>query len=73
MNTSNRRVEKFISGKGWKVINPETLKRGDLFRMFEPNGTIVINNKFHGTFIALSDSFINGDGNWAVQLLDNGE
>lgn len=54
-----RRTEKLVGGSGGKFVDFEfdDLKKGDNFRMFEPDGTPV---EYGDIFVALSDAYDNG-------------
>jgi hypothetical protein len=62
-----RKVEKLIDNE-WVKINFETLERGDAFRMFEPTGEEVIDDEGKKSWICGSDSYINDDGQWTVNI-----
>jgi len=54
METSFRKAEKVIDGK-WVECGFESLKKGDCFRLFEPTGEIVKDNKDNELFLAVSE------------------
>jgi len=62
-----RKVEK-LEECNWIAVDFPTLKKGDAFRMFEPWGEEVIDNEGKNSWICGSDSYINKDGIWQVDI-----
>ena len=79
MDENVRKVEYFSDQEqSWIEIEPENVKEGMWFRMFEPDGTPVLRSDggiFYGatekrdSFRALSNSYMNSEGIWTVQIL----
>jgi hypothetical protein len=61
----------FVNGEkqGWEKINFREIKKGDLFRLFEPTGEPVISEFGEIEFLAFKNAYINEDGIWKVDIL----
>jgi hypothetical protein len=46
----------------WRDVYPQSIKRNDLFRMFEPDGTPIIFPDGSTTQFALEDAYVNKNG-----------
>lgn len=53
---------------GWKEINFEELKAGNIFRMFNSDGTPVKDRDGNKIFIAISEPFLTEDNVLAVEI-----
>ena len=51
-----RRLEILQDGKWVKAVSIGQLEKGDVFRMFEPDGTQVLNEFGNHSFIALEEA-----------------
>lgn len=51
----------------WKEINFNELNKGDNFRLFEPNGDEVIDEKGGNIFYSTSEPYKNDDGIWTIE------
>jgi len=51
--------------QNWRRINPEDLSLGDVFKMYEPDGTPVLNENGGDVFMALCNSHLNNE-HWTV-------
>ena len=59
MRTKMRTVQTLLDNGFWlQLVEPLDVKKGDVFRMFEPDGSPV----FVGWRIACKDSYLNGSG-----------
>lgn len=71
MNTQDpnvRHVELYYSSTNtWKSVHPSEVKKGMYFRMFEPNGDVVL-YKGKDIFLATKDSYIRDDGVWTTEF-----
>jgi|LFRM01.1.fsa_nt_gb hypothetical protein len=63
-----RRTEILIDGK-WKQINFENIRAGDIFRLFEPTGETVVDDKGNDKFIAKTNAYLNKDGVYGVEVI----
>jgi len=52
----------------WKDIRLKELKVGNVFRMFEPDGTRVVGNLGINEWTVLEDAKLGEDGLWSVQV-----
>jgi hypothetical protein len=52
----------------WKQVKFKNLKRGDVFRMFEPTGELVIASGHTKFFKAVSDPYKNTHGIWTIEV-----
>jgi hypothetical protein len=68
-----RKVEKLIEGEGvpisfWSPIEFEELKKGDIWRMFESDGTPVVGHDKKSTvFKANGNPYINEINVWTIE------
>jgi hypothetical protein len=71
MNDERVAERYFVNGEkqGWEKINFREIKKGDLFRLFEPTGESVISEFGEIEFLALKDAYVNEDGIWKVDIL----
>ena len=65
-----RKVEILKCG-GWEISKMIDIKNGDIFRLFEPDGTKVVDSKGSTSWIADGDSFINNEGITEVNVVSN--
>lgn len=65
-----RKVEVYQNG-GWVMCHPSEIKRGDLYRMYEPNGEPVLDEDGIHQRIAQKDAYQNEDGIWTVQYYED--
>jgi hypothetical protein len=61
MNLEERTVEVMRGFNQWQEINFKHLHEGDNFRLFEPNGDSVVNEKNEVIFYATSNPYFNED------------
>jgi len=61
---SNRKAERKVKGE-WKPIEMEKIKKGNIIRMFEEDGTIDRSTELG--IKATSDASLDGAGNWSFQ------
>ena len=61
-------IERFESGE-WIEVDFEDLKKGDLFKMFNPdNGALYESDDNGSEFVAASDPYINDDGIFTINI-----
>lgn len=53
----------------WEDIKFRELKDGDIFRLFEPDGTPVV-DKDIAVFTTTCDAFLNEDNIWTVNIIE---
>lgn len=58
--TEFRKVEVLKKGE-WKTVRLKEVKKGDRFRLFEPDGTPVLDNKQRAEMIACKDAYLDGE------------
>nr|WP_231978241.1 hypothetical protein [Mycobacterium sp. E3298] len=63
----NRKVERLVLAD-WKECQFQSLIRGDIFRLFEPDGDYVSDSYGNREFQAESDPFINENGHWEIEI-----
>ena len=72
VSNKNTRTIKRLEDHLWITIDPNLLMKGDTFKMFEEDGTPVtrVSNEDVeiAIFTASSDSYLNSDGIWTVQI-----
>lgn len=64
-----RKVEKLADGT-WHEVPFSELRKGDDFRLFEPDGEPVVDPDGKTIWRALSDPFINAKGQLAIETPD---
>lgn len=64
----NRRSTEVLRNGLWAECEFENLKVTDIFRLFEPNGELVIGPKGASVFICTSDAYIGEEGIWMVDI-----
>lgn len=65
----NLRIVQRKNGELWENIYFQHLKKGDIFRMFEPTGDPVIGNKNDTEFVADSDVYKNTNDIWQIDVI----
>lgn len=72
VSNKNTRIIKRLEDHLWVAIDPKLLMKGDIFKMFEEDGTPVTRVSNEDTeatiFTATSNSYLNLDGIWTVQI-----
>jgi hypothetical protein len=69
MPESQKRIVKRVTGYGYEEIDFMDLKKGDLFTLTDPDGTLV---EYKGNYIldALGDPYINKNGVGEILMKD---
>lgn len=57
----------------WISIPFDKVRKGNKFRMIETGGVLVSNSKGENEWIALSDAFRDGNGQWTVKINEPSE
>ena len=60
-----RKTQKMVNGN-WIGCEFEELKKGDRFRLFEPDGTLVRDKESNYLFLATSNPWSVGHGNYSI-------
>jgi hypothetical protein len=68
--TKFRKCEVF-NGTDWNEVPFENIRKGDTFRMTEPDGSKVTNSAGDHELVALCDPERLDGGNWRVSVDDN--
>jgi len=68
--TKFRKCEVF-NGSDWNEVPFEKVRKGDKFRLTEPDGTEVTNSVGDSEWVALSDPEPLGGGNWKIAVKDS--
>lgn len=67
-----RRVERVSSKRSWVALQAiRQIRRGDVFRMFEPDGVPVASANGRTEFVAKNDAtqiVVDGERRWAVEI-----
>lgn len=63
-----RRTEILTRTQKWKSISFEQLRKGDVFRMFEPTGEPVLDGNKNNIFYANSDPYLTEEGIYAISI-----
>jgi len=53
----------------WGRINMSLIKKGDVFRIYEPDGSRRCDSQGNNVFVAASDAYKNPDGIWQVSTI----
>jgi hypothetical protein len=67
MDNKNTRTAQIRKDGQWVDISPENIKAGDLFRMFEPDGTPIPDSNGNHVWNALKDAYFLVDGVLCVE------
>ena len=59
-----------LKDTNWSEIKFEDLKLDNIFRLFEPNGEMVVGNNKDTEFKCLSDAYTNKDGILTVDIAE---
>jgi len=62
-----RKIKKLVKDKFVKC-EMEDIKAGDVFRLWEANGEVIMSPTGTPYFMAATDAFIDSDGMWAVEI-----
>jgi hypothetical protein len=64
------RTERFNAKKNyWEKVRMSLIKKDDIFRIYEPDGTRRSDDQGNNVFIARGDAYTNKDGLWQVDTL----
>lgn len=63
------RIVERVENNGYKEINFEELKNGDVFKIYEEDRTPILDELNHDQFVAMSDAYLNKDGIWEIKLI----
>jgi hypothetical protein len=62
------RVAEILKDGLWIECKFEELTTGDTFRLFEPNGELVIGPKKNSVFVCTSNAYVGNESIWMVDV-----